>query len=235
MSDPIKNTESPEVDGELEILKRSARYWTYGLMAFVGLALLFYMTRFLLAGSGLSSDPAAWGQFGDYFGGLLNPVIAFSAFLWLARGVQIQRQEMRDAYRALQASADAQNAMLRIQQQQIERMDVQNKNLEIAAIVRERANIIDSIQIQVSVLSQRIDVAMATYNSVLAHGDTESIHWRGARFPSEDKGVEQLKEMLAYEINQCRNLQEQLREELVWASNNNRIFEVNKQRYFGAE
>ncbi|OZI44718.1 hypothetical protein CEK29_08420 [Bordetella genomosp. 5] len=47
------------------------------------------------------TDPAAWGAFGDFFGGLLNPVVAFLALFWLTRSIQIQRTELRETRRAM--------------------------------------------------------------------------------------------------------------------------------------
>lgn len=64
----------------------------------------------------LSTDPSIWGAFGDFVGGLLNPVIAFAAFVWLARSVHIQQKELGDTRKAL---ADATIA----QQEQAEHAD----------------------------------------------------------------------------------------------------------------
>jgi hypothetical protein len=50
----------------------------------------------------------AWGQFGDYVGGLLNPLIALLAFYWLTRSIELQAEEMRETRIALQTSASAQ-------------------------------------------------------------------------------------------------------------------------------
>ena len=233
--DKSESSTLDESDSELKKLERSARNWRWGLLGFVCLVVAFYAVRFLLAGSGLSSNPAEWGQFGDYLGGLLNPVIAFCAFLWLARGVLLQRQEMREAYKALKESAEAQKAMLTMQQSQIERMDVQNKNLETAAIIQERANIIASIQTQISIFSQRIDVAMATYNAVLVHGHIKPISWLGLSYKSGgEPGIGQLKSLLDSEIRECRNSQDALHKELVWALSN-RLYEANRKQNFGAQ
>jgi hypothetical protein len=47
-------------------------------------------------GSTLSDKQEAWGQFGDYVGGLLNPIIALCALVLLALGTQIQRRILRE-------------------------------------------------------------------------------------------------------------------------------------------
>jgi len=58
--------------------------------------------------NGLSEDPGAWGQFGDFVGGILNPLVAFFAFYWLATSVILQKSELADSRRALVASQRAQ-------------------------------------------------------------------------------------------------------------------------------
>lgn len=50
----------------------------------------------------LSPQPDAWGQFGDYFGGVLNPVIALGALLLLAVGVRIQNDTLGEAKKQLE-------------------------------------------------------------------------------------------------------------------------------------
>lgn len=68
-----------------------------------------YVVRFgLVLGAPLSGDAEAWGQFGDYVGGALNPLIAFLAFYWLTQSIQLQREELSETKKALQDSARAQ-------------------------------------------------------------------------------------------------------------------------------
>ncbi|HVI25367.1 MAG TPA: hypothetical protein VM576_04130 [Xanthomonadaceae bacterium] len=62
----------------------------------------------LVKREGLSSDPEIWGQFGDYLGGLLNPLVAFAAFYWLTRSVALQKQELAETRAALEATSESQ-------------------------------------------------------------------------------------------------------------------------------
>lgn len=48
------------------------------------------------------------GQIGDFIGGILNPLIAFLALIWIAKGVKMQKQELEETKRALTDSAQAQ-------------------------------------------------------------------------------------------------------------------------------
>ncbi|AOS74421.1 hypothetical protein BH711_10870 [Pseudomonas fluorescens] len=42
-----------------------------------------------------STDQAIWGQFGDYFGGVLNPILSFMAFVGLLFNLRSQQEESK--------------------------------------------------------------------------------------------------------------------------------------------
>lgn len=43
----------------------------------------------------ISDIPEHWGQAGDFFGGILNPVVALAALFVLSRGTRYQREELK--------------------------------------------------------------------------------------------------------------------------------------------
>jgi hypothetical protein len=51
-------------------------------------------------------SPAAWGQFGDFLGGLLNPSIAAVALLVLLASYGLQRRELKETRNLLQIQAE---------------------------------------------------------------------------------------------------------------------------------
>lgn len=87
----------------------------YWLAAFAFTMVLAYVVRF---GFDLkyppADDPAAWGQFGDFFGGIVNPACAYMAFLWLARSYALQKTELAETRRALEESREAQQEQARL-------------------------------------------------------------------------------------------------------------------------
>ena len=85
---------------------RSFRVWIQGLAAVVLGAYLSWFAIHL--DSPLSQQVEAWGQFGDFVGGLLNPLIAYAAFHWITRSVLIQGKELADTRAALREAATAQ-------------------------------------------------------------------------------------------------------------------------------
>ena len=61
-------------------------------------------------GLGLSTSAGPWGEFGDFVGGVLNPLIAFSAFFWLATSVRLQKAELTATRKTLADTLKAQEA-----------------------------------------------------------------------------------------------------------------------------
>lgn len=52
--------------------------------------------------SSTSNDPSDWGTFGDYVGGMLNPLFGFFGFMTLIITVRLQRQQLDDQRQAMQ-------------------------------------------------------------------------------------------------------------------------------------
>lgn len=83
--------------------------------ASVSCALLLISLYFWQFGGSFSSKQDAWGQFGDYVGGILNPLFSVTALFALLYTIVLQSKELRDSTEQLKRSAvalDAQNAVL---------------------------------------------------------------------------------------------------------------------------
>ncbi len=77
--------------------KSLAWLWLYVIVALSVFSVFAYLAIFYAAhnGEGLSTDPAVWGQAGDFFGGMLNPFLAFCSFMALLYTIRIQSEELR--------------------------------------------------------------------------------------------------------------------------------------------
>jgi len=62
----------------------------------------------------ISNETDAWGQLGDFIGGIANPIIAFFAFYWLAKSVLLQKTELSETRRSLEESKNAQEEQAKI-------------------------------------------------------------------------------------------------------------------------
>lgn len=74
------------------------------VLASLGGVVVLYVVNF--GHLGLSQDTDDWGSFGDYVGGVLNPIVAFAALAVLAYSVSIQRRELHEARKTMRAQAD---------------------------------------------------------------------------------------------------------------------------------
>lgn len=74
-------------------------------------AVAFYVSVF---GTTLSTSHDYWGLFGDYFGGLLNPIFAMLAFIALLWSILLQAHEFRSASELLSNQAKSAEEQLRI-------------------------------------------------------------------------------------------------------------------------
>lgn len=93
-----------------------------------------------------TNDPDKFGTFGDFFGGLMNPIVAFAAFYWLTQSVKLQKQELSETRAELKKSADAQDLLVKnghVSMQLAARTAIVNAiNAEIAQLQEELAPVL---------------------------------------------------------------------------------------------
>ncbi|OAD85820.1 hypothetical protein ATN89_03780 [Comamonas thiooxydans] len=95
--------------------------WQVVIVVLLLVLLAVYAVSFGIKGT---SSQETWGQFGDFIGGVMNPLVAFAAFYWLTQSVKLQKQELKETRAELRASALA-------QQEQVENG---RKSIRLAAL-----------------------------------------------------------------------------------------------------
>lgn len=90
----------------------AAAYWV-GAFALVVVFAYFNKFKYMLDFP-LSDNQEHWGQFGDYVGGVLNPVCAYMAFIWLVRSYALQKTELAETRKSLEESQKAQQEQARL-------------------------------------------------------------------------------------------------------------------------
>jgi hypothetical protein len=99
--------------------------WILAILVGIGLIIVgFYFFNFnfhILKNEGwwkvfqnLSVDTGKWGTFGDYVGGILNPVIAAFAFYLIAKTYELQKRELEATRILLEVSTDAQKKQIKL-------------------------------------------------------------------------------------------------------------------------
>jgi uncharacterized membrane protein len=105
--------EVDNTNGEKLLILGTRSFYFIAAAAFV--ALLTYVLKF---GTSLSSDRDEWGVFGDYLGGVLNPLVGIVTVLLVLINVRLQRQELKNSLQEMRSSNNAlkeQTAALEIQ------------------------------------------------------------------------------------------------------------------------
>jgi len=99
--------EASNVDSN-SINTRAVIYIILGIILFV---VGFYLYKFHY---GLSNVNGDWGTFGDYIGGILNPVIAAFAFYLIAKTYELQKRELEATRSLLGVSTKAQKDQIKL-------------------------------------------------------------------------------------------------------------------------
>lgn len=99
------------------------------------LPLLAYIGTF---GAKWSSSQEVWGQFGDFFGGFLNPLYALLAFVAVLYNLHIQGQQLETTRQEFQVASKAAQA-------QIDALREQASREELVSIIRELSETVDAV------------------------------------------------------------------------------------------
>lgn len=102
----------PRSDGAFSHARVAGQTAVLAVLATVGAVGLYVGWFWLVLERPISRSPDTWGAFGDYFGGIAGPVIAFFALVWLLRSVGVQTKELAETREALAKSADAARGQL---------------------------------------------------------------------------------------------------------------------------
>lgn len=136
MSEETEKTENKEIENA----QRLTRIITYFSFFFGGAVIWTY--AFWFGGRlklSLSNDATMWGAFGDYVGGLVNPIVGLATLFIVANAFLVQRKELSATVSAMRETAEE-------QKQQSKHIARQN---------------------QLSQLQQKIDIASAMLSSSL--------------------------------------------------------------------
>ena len=116
----------------------------------------------------ISNKPQDWGPFGDFFGGVVNPILAFCSFIALLYTIHIQQNELTLTRIELKRSVEAQKLTATFTEKQNE---VANKQLHDFTI-REKKNdvyqLIKSIDSKIkSILDAKVRKVIGSHEGTL--------------------------------------------------------------------
>jgi len=111
--------------------------WPWFVLIAAGLLVLIYWIVFRALP--WTSDPSAWGSFGDYMGGLLNPAVSTLTLVVAIKVWAQQREELEETKRALKDQAETAQANRR-EQRFFDLMQVYQQTLDTFQGVSEQSN-----------------------------------------------------------------------------------------------
>lgn len=89
--------------------------------------IIFSLYLFRFGYQGFSNDQEVWAQFGDYFGGTLNPIFAFLAFIALLITIKLQNEALQTSKDELKASREELEKSRKAQEEQSKSLQLQNQ------------------------------------------------------------------------------------------------------------
>ncbi len=102
------SSQTNQIDSEKEVNTKQVVLIIF-LFVLVVVGAYFFKFHFQL-----SDNNEVWGTFGDYVGGILNPVIAAFAFYLIAKSYELQRRELGETTKLLKVSTDAQEKQIKV-------------------------------------------------------------------------------------------------------------------------
>ena len=101
------------------------KFLSYCVVIIVPSVVSVYIFKF--AHLGLSNEQEVWGQFGDYIGGVLNPIFAFFAFIALMITIKLQNEALITSKEELKLSREELEKSRIAQEAQSESLKLQNQ------------------------------------------------------------------------------------------------------------
>lgn len=185
----------------LEIRVRSWKKWVSGIaVCLVGAYLIYFG---LVLGQNPAVDSDKWGTFGDFVGGVMNPIVAFAAFFWLTESVKIQKQELADTRRELASATDAQNLLVKNGRESV-------RLAAITALLNVNNTKIDQIYKKLSILDAHIAEAGANRRAERELQQQKYGMVVSEYFSSKDTAVLNEKEELGKKIQELESRGEEL-------------------------
>lgn len=102
------------------------------------LAAMFVLTQYIdQFGTTRSNSHETWGQFGDFIGGVLNPLLAFLSFVLLLLTIRLQRKSLETSNEELRLSRTELVESREVFNKQLEQMKLQTEGARVQAQLSE--------------------------------------------------------------------------------------------------
>ncbi len=104
---------------------------SFGLVALIIIIAVIGYYKIIFSNYTIDANTEHFGQFGDYVGGTLNPILAFLSFIALLYTIKIQTDELKLSREELEQTSEELRESRIAQQEQSESLKLQNKATEL--------------------------------------------------------------------------------------------------------
>jgi hypothetical protein len=144
----------PNQDTQIKTRPNNGKFFGHILRYAAVSILSVFSTYFYSFHSGLSKDTSSWGDFGDFVGGTLSPILTFVSIIALVHTIELQRQQLQIARKELKNS----KIELRLTRQELEKSA---KAQAVTALVLQKQAEYALITTRLSVLRTELDMYQA--------------------------------------------------------------------------
>lgn len=116
---------------------------SFGLFALFCIVSVFVYYKYIFFDFKIDSNVEHFGQFGDFIGGTLNPILAFLSFMALLYTIKIQTDELKLSREELEATREELKGSRIAQQEQSESLKLQNEATKLQIFENTFFNLID--------------------------------------------------------------------------------------------
>lgn len=166
------NQVKPILKEKKKVVVNSSIYIAFAI-SIILIVLFSYICNF--SSLGLSTNQAEWAQFGDYFGGVLNPILAFLAFLALLKTISLQSKAIDISKEELSATRQELEKSRIAQEEQSKSLQLQNKATQFQTFENTFFKLIDthnSLISEFTMVPYKGDKALSYYLTQFKNTDT---------------------------------------------------------------
>lgn len=140
-------------DSEIIKIKGKNKHLTKLILGGVFLLIIFYIVMSYVGSvghpfnvDGEGDKRAALGALGDYFGGLLNPILAFLSFIALLWTLKLNQEELAETRKELARAATAQEESQRLMDSQCETQKIQQFDSLFTVLISQLSKKIEEVE-----------------------------------------------------------------------------------------
>jgi hypothetical protein len=156
----------PNQDADIKTRPNNGRFFGHIIRYAAVSILAVFSVYFYSFHSTLSKDASSWGDFGDFIGGTLSPILTFVSIIALVHTIELQRQQLQIARKELKNS----KVELRLTRQELEKSA---KAQAVTAMVLQKQAEYALITTRLSVLRTELDMYQAFPDDAKASTDRE--------------------------------------------------------------